>query len=591
MTQLQDVLTTTKTLSLLYIDEDLDSLTRISDELRKLFTRVDDANDATMGIGYAKINKYDLIIIDTTSSIMSINQLVENLKSIYKYQNIILLTSEVSSEKLLSIYELCPNAVIKKPFNVSVLLERIHDVFLKLEHDRSYMQSDIKQINEDVALDLDRLNKDLLYERKRIGRFMLNEKKMSEKIKGYEEKIDIDKNIHELTRLPSKYALQTALSGIKQSLLYINIDHFDFINSIYGMGKANTLLKECAKRLGMFLPKNAELFHITADEFVILIDEPAQGQDTLLSKQIQAFFKEAPLEFAEYSHYVVFSIGIDRGEGKKLFINAKSASKEAKYFGGDQSVIYSPQSEYMQEQRENLYWIGVLKQAFEDDKIFTYYQPIINNNNPDIKHYEVLCRLKDDKNRIINANKFIHSAKLIGLITQLTRIVVDKTFKTFKDNEYNFSINISMHDLREEYLIDFLDYKCKKYNISPSRVHLEILEDIVVSTYTQIDEQILKLKEMGYHVIIDDFATDNSAYNRMFDLSAEFIKIDGSFIKGIDKNRTNLIIVQSMVQFAKKSGIKTIAEHIETPREYEIVKKLGIDYSQGYLLGKPSLNL
>jgi len=591
MPELKDILPLTKELSLLYVDEDQYFLSAMTGELREIFSRVDDANDATIALGYAKLNSYDLIIIDTTSSIMSINQLVKNLTSINQFQNIILTTSETSNEKLLNIYELCLSAVVKKPFDTKTLLNVIHIVCSKLIHDRNYMKSHIDEISKGSALDLNRLSEDLLYERKRIGRFMLNEKKMSDKIKAYEDKIHIDKNIYELTRLPSKYALQTALNGQKQSLMYINIDHFDFINSIYGMGKANTLLKECAKRLSMFLPKNAELFHITADEFVILLDEPVLEQDILLAKQIQALFKEAPVEFAEHNHYVIFSVGIDRGEGKKLFINAKSASKEAKYFGGDQAVIFSKKSQYMQEQRENLHWIGVLKKAFEDDKVFTYYQPIINNSNPKIKHYEVLCRLMDDDDNLIDANKFINSAKLIGFITQITRTVIDKAFKQFKDNDYNFSLNISMYDLREEYLVDFLNYKCKKYNISSSRVHLEVVEDIIISKYTSMDNQILKLKEMGYHVIIDDFSTDKSAYNRMFDLKAEFIKIDGSFIKGIDKNRANLIIVQSIVQFAKKSGIKTIAEHIETQREYEIVKKLGIDYSQGYLLGKPSLTL
>ncbi len=591
MPELKEILPLTKELSLLYIDEDQYFLSIMTSELREVFSRVDDANDATIALGYAKLNSYDLIIIDTTSSIMSINQLVKNLTSINQFQNIILTTSETSNEKLLNIYELCLNAVIKKPFNTKTLLNSIQTVCLKLIHDRSYMKPHIDEISEGSKLDLSKLNEDLLYERKRIGRFMMNEKKMSDKIQACEDKIHIDKNIYELTRLPSKYALQTALNGTKQSLMYINIDHFDFINSIYGMGKANTLLKECAKRLGMFLPKNAELFHITADEFVILLDEPSEQQDTLLSKQIQALFKEAPIEFDEHNHYVIFSIGIDRGEGKKLFINAKSASKEAKYFGGDQTVIFYAKSEYMKEQRENLHWIGVLKKAFEDDKVFTYYQPIINNSKPEVKHYEVLCRLMDDDDNLIDANKFINSAKLIGFITQITRTVIDKAFKLFKDNDYNFSLNISMYDLREEYLVNFLDYKCKKYNILPDRVHLEVVEDIIISKYTSMDNQILKLKEMGYHVIIDDFSTDKSAYNRMFDLKAEFIKIDGSFIRGIDKNRANLIIVQSIVQFAKKSGIKTIAEHIETPREYEIVKKLGIDYSQGYFLGKPSLNL
>ena len=591
MPELKEILPLTKELSLLYIDEDQYFLSIMTSELKKLFSRVDDANDATIALSYAKLNKYDLIIVDTASSIMNVNQLVKNLQSINQYQNIIITTSETSSEELLNIYKLCLNAVVKKPFNVNSMLDSIYTVCSKLNNDRTYMLSEIDTLKKDLRIELDKLNADLLYERKRIGRFMLNEKKMSDKIKAYEEKIHIDKYIYELTRLPSKYALQAALNGTMQSLIYINIDHFDFINSIYGMGKANTLLKECAKRLGMFLPKNAELFHITADEFVILLDEPVAEQDTLLTKQIQALFKEAPVEFGDHTHYIIFSIGIDRGEGKKLFVNAKSASKEAKYFGGDQVVIYSSQSEYMKEQRENLHWIGVLKKAFEDDKIFTYYQPIINNSNPEVKHYEVLCRLMDDDDNLIDANKFINSAKLIGFITQITRTVIDKTFKLFKDNNYNFSLNISMYDLREEYLVDFLDYKCKKYGISPDRVHLEVVEDIIISKYTSMDNQILKLKEMGYHVIIDDFSTDKSAYNRMFDLKAEFIKIDGSFIRGIDKNRANLIIVQSIVQFAKKSGIKTIAEHIETPREYEIVKKLGIDYSQGYLLGKPSLSL
>lgn len=585
MTDIKEILPFTKKLSLLYIDEDQEFLRNITTQLSKIFASVDDANDSAVGISYAKLNTYDLIIVDSVSSIMNVNQLIENLKSLNKYQDIIITSKETSSEKILEFYESNPSAFIKKPFTVELLLDSIYTVCSKLHHDRSYVDT---QVEEGSTLELAKLNEELLYERKRIGRFMASEKKLNEKIKLYENDIHINKNIHELTKLPSKYALQSALNGDVQSLMYINIDYFDFINTIYGMGKANILLKECAKRLNMFLPRNAELFHITADEFVILIDNPTKDQDMLLSKQIQALFKEAPIEFLEHNHYVVFSIGIDRGEGKKLFIHAKSASKEARYFGGDQAIVYSKESEYIQEQRESLYWIGILKKAFEDDKIFTYYQPIIDNNNPDNKHYEVLCRVKDDNDNLVDADKFINSAKLVGLITQITRTVIDKTFKLFKGNEYNFSINISMYDLREGYLADFLDYKCKKYGVSSSRVHLEIVEDIIIAKYAELDKQILTLKEKGYHVIIDDFSTDKSAYNRMFDLKAEFVKIDGSFIRDIDKSKTNLVIVQSIVQFAKKMGIKTMAEHIENEREYEIVKKLGIDYAQGYLLGKPS---
>ncbi|OIP53722.1 MAG: hypothetical protein AUK54_08085, partial [Helicobacteraceae bacterium CG2_30_36_10] len=373
--------------------------------------------------------------------------------------------------------------------------------------------------------------------------------------------------------------------------LYLNIDYFDFINSVYGMGKANKLLKECSTRLKKFLPNNAELFHITADEFVILLDEPSENQDTLLATQIQALFKEAAIEFEDLSHYVVFSIGIDRGAGKVLFVNAKSASKEARYFGGNQVTIFNPQSDYMKEQRENLYWIKVLKKAFEEDKVFTYYQPIINHNNSSVKYYEVLCRLEDDNNNLVDASKFIGSAKLVGLMTQITRVVIDKTFKLFADNNYNFSLNISMYDLYEKYLLKLLNYKCERYNISSDRVYLEIVEDIIISKTTSIDKQILELKESGFHVIIDDFGTNKSAYSRIFDLKADCIKIDGSFIKELNKNNSYKIIVQSIVDFAKKNSIKTIAERVETIEVYEMVKELGIDCSQGFFLGKPSLTL
>ena len=580
MADIKDMLPYTKQMSVLYIDEDQEILLKMTTELRKIFENVDDASDATMGIGFTKLNNYDIIIIDSASSIMNVNQLLKNIRVKNKFQDIILTTKETTENALLSLYSLNVNAIIQKPFSLSSLLKEI--VFIVEKNTITKKPS---------SKELEKLKEDLLYERKRIGRFMLNEKKMQDKIKSFENKVHLDRNIHELTRLPSRYALQEAINGSEQSLLYINIDHFDFINSIYGMGKANKLLKECALRLNMFLPKNAELFHITADEFVILLDEPSNNQDILLTKQIQALFKEAPLEFDEHSHYVIFSIGIDRGQGKKLFINAKSASKEAKYFGGDQAVLYSPKSNYMQEQRENLHWINILKTAFENDQVFTYFQPIVNNTDPSIKHYEVLCRLKDENGKLINADKFIHSAKLIGFITQITKTVIDKAFKAFKDNNFNFSINISMYDLHERYLVDFLDYKCKRYDIDPSRVHLEIVEDIIMSNSDTADEQILALKDKGFPVVIDDFSTENSLYNRAFDVQAQYIKIDGSFTKEIYKNKSHLMIVKGIVEFAKRSGIKTIAEHIEDERVYDIIKKLGIDYAQGYLISKPSSKL
>lgn len=580
MAELKDLLTTTKTLSLLYIDENLEFLGTITTLLRKVFKKIDDASNITLGLDYLKVNSYDLVVVDVNSSIMNPEHIISNIKKYSPYQEIILTATPKTKDALIAIYELQATAFLRKPFKTTIFLETILNTSLKLMHHRKYLHSQIEKLENEITS-----------QKKRIGRFMMNEKNLQKEIESYKNSAYINKNIYELTKLPSRFALQHALDGKEQSLIYINIDHFDFVNSTYGMGKANKLLKETARMLKIFLPTNASIYHITADEFVILLDEPAKNQAPQLASQIQSFFKETAVEFDNYSHMVVFSIGIDSGEGIKLFINAKAASKEARYYGGNQVVVYDAYSDYMKVQRNSLHWIGILKQAFDEDKIFTYYQPIIANETSKTKHYEVLCRLMDDKGDLVDANQFIHSAKQVGLITQISKTVIDKSFKLFTNNDYNFSINISMYDLHENYLLDFLNYKCERYNIASSRVHLEIVEDIIVNKTDIIDKQIIDLKNAGYHVIVDDFGTDKSAFNRMFELQAEFIKIDGSFIKELSKKESNQLIVKSIVDFAKKSGIKTIAEHVESQEVLDIVKTLDIDYSQGFFMGKPSLNL
>lgn len=581
MAELKELKNISDKLSLLYIDEDKEFLYNISDILSKVFARLDNASDATTGIGYVKLNRYDLVIIDSMLSAMTIEQFIKNIQTIYPHQDIIVVEKNLDDKKMIELYKLGVGAIVSKPLKMSILLDAILKIITKNKQESSFLIEEMKKLEENLQ-----------YERKRIGRFMANEKKMAETLEAYQNNLITNKNIYELTQLPNKYALQHAIKETNQTLLYINIDHFDFINSIYGMGKANRLLKECALRLKQFMPVNGTLFHITADEFVVLLDDAQPNQDMILAKQIQSLFKEAPIEFDEFSHFIVFSIGMDSGKGKILFVNAKSASKEARYFGGDQITIYDAKSDYMQQQRENLYWIQTLKKAFEEDRIVTFYQPIINNRDFNAtKHYEVLCRLVDTDGKIIGAEKFIHSAKLVGLATNITKTMIDKTFKQFKSNDFNFSLNISMYDLHQNYLIEFLKYKCERYGIAPHRVYLEIVKDIILETSSSVDAQIKKLRQEGFRIVIDNFGSDAIIYNRIYELEAEFIKIDGALIKELANQTPHSMIIESIIRFAHKGGIKIIAEHVENIELYEMVKKCGIDYSQGFAIAKPALML
>lgn len=580
MAEPQEIHQYAKDLSLLCIDEDATFLFSITEGLFKLFARVDDASDATIGFGFVKLNRYDLILFDANSTVMSAQQFVVNIQKINRFQNLVIMYKQMEANDIIELYRLGVNAVIKKPSNLAVLLNTLDQVLGKIVYERNFFLPKIEALNEV-----------LVYERKRIGRFMLNEKKYTQKIKAYQNNIQCNKYIYELTRLPSKYALQNALGNQTQSLLYLNIDHFDFLNSVYGMGKANKVLKECALRLKKFLPQNGELYHVTADEFVILLDAPSENQEFLLAQQIQSMFESAELEFDTYTHKVHFSIGIDKGVGKILFANAKSASKESRYYGGNQITYFHPKSEYIQGQKQNLYWIQTIKKAFQEDKIHTYYQAIKSTKTQEPKHYEVLCRLEDEEGNLRDAYKFIHSARLVGLITNITKNVIDKAFKVFAHNEFHFSLNISMHDLYENYLVTFLTYKCDKYGIQPSRISLEVVQDVILSKNTTVDEQILTLRKLGFHIVLDNFGSDALIYSRITQLHTQCIKLDGELIKKLDGDNVHTAIVQSFIHFAKEKNIKIIAVHVENEELYKKIQALGIEYFQGFAIAKPSRKL
>ena len=236
----------------------------------------------------------------------------------------------------------------------------------------------------------------------------------------------------------------------------------------------------------------------------------------------------------------------------------------------------------------DLYWIKNLKQALLEDRIFCYYQPIVNNSNYKIEHYEVLCRLRESNGKIINASYFIKAAQEVGLVTKITKVILDEAFKNFSKTNYNFSINICHYDLYEDYLLEYIQHKCKMYYVDPSRVYLELIGETHLVHSDALIEQITKLQKFGIHIGIDDINMEYSLFSRMLHLNADYIKIDKHFTHNIAQNSSNQEMVGLIVEFAKKSNMKTIAEHVETQEEFEVITQLGVDYSQGYFIGKPN---
>lgn len=415
------------------------------------------------------------------------------------------------------------------------------------------------------------------------------EKQLEEIIYGKTQELQQTQHIDTLTGFKNGEALKSAFGDKTQkAVLFLDIDKFDTINTLYGMKTGDEVLKFVAKRLARFLPDNSSMFRISADEFAILVKEPKEKQVDHLGTQIITMFAESPVVVSDTNFDIHFSIGTDHGVEYNIYYNAKLANREAKSLGGKICVHYHDESHFLKLQQENHYWTNELKKALEEDRILVYYQPMYNNHTGSIDKYEALLRLETKGGEIITPHFFIQPAITAGLITNLSRIVIDKSFKMFSNNDLCFSFNLTDQDFAEGYLRNFLKYKCEAYNISPERVYIEILEETSLNCSEDFLDQIKGLKALGFKFSIDDFGIEKSNFSRVLDLEAEIIKIDGSFIRDLHDNENNHIIINSIVDFAKKIGAKTVAEFVENETTFNDIREMGVDYAQGYLIGKPN---
>lgn len=196
-----------------------------------------------------------------------------------------------------------------------------------------------------------------------------------------------------------------------------------------------------------------------------------------------------------------------------------------------------------------------------------------------------------DTNEVIMPYQFLKVVSLAGLMSDFTKIIIDKALSTLTKQKLQVSINITGEDLQENYLIEYLESKREEYDLKSSQIILEILESMSITNEEKILRQLKELKNLGYKLAIDDFGTENSNFSRLLTLDVDFIKIDGSFIKNIDTNSNSQEIVKSIVSFAHNIGCGVVAEYVWSKKVYDTIKEFDVDFAQGYYIAKPDKKL
>ena len=266
---------------------------------------------------------------------------------------------------------------------------------------------------------------------------------------------------------------------------------------------------------------------------------------------------------------------------EKADIALKSARRQRKTF-----LLYDKKLNIEEQYKDNMEWVKKLKIAIEQDKIVPYFQPIYDVTSDKIASFECLIRLIDENNDVIAPYKFLTIAKKSRLYNKLTKIMIEKSCHNFKDIDYDFSINMSVKDILNEETVEYIKEKIKEYDVA-NKIIFEILESEGIENYEEISQFIEEMKILGCRVAIDDFGSGYSNFEHLLKLNVDYIKIDGSLIKNIDKDENAQVVVGTIVDFAKRLNILTIAEFVHNESINIKVKELNVDRSQGFFLAQP----
>lgn len=431
------------------------------------------------------------------------------------------------------------------------------------------------------------LNADRLYSSVKLA---INNYADIDKTKDEKEALYMQIVHHPLTKLNNIHRLYEDLLNTKNiTMILLNIDRFSHINELYGYEEGNYIIEEISHVLKLLETTQNRLYHIGIDEFVLLCQDSSAEQTDKVVSLIQKKFLNSTFTHNEIDFNISFTIAIVENENENIFKKANLTIKEARLISSNRVQRYHENMKVQRDLENNSKWYKEIKHALQEDRIIPFFQPIYNNNTNKIEKYECLVRMIKHE-EIISPISFLAVAEETGLLSKITRTMLEKSAEVFKHNDFFFSINISNHDLQDANFSVYVKTVLNTFKIDPKRLIFEILENNSLDNIPNSRNNISRLQELGCSIALDDFGVQSQTYANILNIKLNSIKIDGYFIKNL-KDEISYKMVESMVYFANNVGIDLVAEFVCDKEIFDIVNKLGIKYSQGYYISEPRATL
>lgn len=386
----------------------------------------------------------------------------------------------------------------------------------------------------------------------------------------------------------------------EHALCYLDLDQFKVINDICGHLAGDELLRQLGDILRKHIRQIDFVARLGGDEFGVLMYNCPLSQAILACEKLRDVVRDFHFGWEGRSFTVGVSIGISAvnnssGNAVNLLKEADAACYAAKDKGRNRVHVFRPDDEELAMRQGEMQWVEKIKQGLDKNRFCLYGQPIVSlsENNEEGLHFETLIRYCDDRSHIIPPGAFLPAAERYNLASAMDRWVISNLLKWiaekpgFLDNLSLCSINLSGLSMSDESMLAFISEQFSKWEVPTHKICFEITETAAIANLSYATKFINQLREQGCFFSLDDFGSGLSSFAYLKNLPVDFLKIDGLFVKDILYDKVNLAMIKSINEVGHVMNKKTIAEFVENEQIFNLLNVLGVDYAQGYGIGKP----
>lgn len=389
----------------------------------------------------------------------------------------------------------------------------------------------------------------------------------------------------------------------QHAFCYLDLDRFKVINDICGHSIGDKLLIKITNLIKAELEEQHILARLGGDEFGIILKNCSLKKAELIAHKIRKKINKVRLNYQEKNFYLSTSIGIVAINENSLNFSglltaADTACYTAKQQGRNWVRIYSAEEQEFAQQIGDKHWISKLNLALEKNNFCLYCQKITPlQDNVGAEHYEILLRLLDLEGNVISPMAFIPAAERYDLMPNIDRWVISKFFASYQNycqsksssiKDRIYTINLSGASINSEQFFYFLKEQFAIYKINPKNICFEITETIAIANLTKAAKFINEIKALGCSFALDDFGSGMSSLTYLKNLPIDYLKIDGNFVKNIVNDPVDRATVECFNRIGEIMNIQTIAEFVENDAIISQLKKIGVNYAQGYGIDKPA---